>query len=56
MNQEPIISLVHDLDEKQGTYFAQMTVSGFKTAAEAEMCVNIIHKMFCGQEVAQVKS
>ena len=47
---EPVVSLVHN-KSPDGTYFAQMTVSGFRTEAQAGAALDHMQRLFCGAEM-----
>lgn len=46
---EPMISLVWDKSE-DGSYFAQMTVSGLTSADQARAAMDHMQRLFCGAE------
>ena len=46
---EPVASLKWD-ESEDGTYFAQITVSGLRSEKQAKAAVAHMQRMFCGQE------
>ncbi|GDY37745.1 hypothetical protein [Acidovorax sp. NB1] len=46
---EPVVSLKWDV-EADGTFIAQMTVSGLRTEQQAKAAVEHMQRLFCGQE------
>ena len=46
---EPVVSLKFD-EAGDGTYFAQLTVSGLRSEKQAEAVAAHIQRLFCGQE------
>mgnify|MGYP006347041327 CR=1 FL=1 len=46
---EPVASLKWD-GSADGTYFAQLTVSGLRSEQQAQAAVAHMRRLFCGQE------
>lgn len=46
---EPVASLKWD-EAADGTYFAQMTVSGLRSEKQAKAAAAHMQRLFCGQE------
>ena len=46
---EPVVSLKFD-EAGDGTYFAQLTVSGLRSERQAEAVAAHMQRLFCGQE------
>ena len=46
---EPVASLTWD-ESEDGTYFAQITVSGLRSEKQAKAAAAHMQRMFCGQE------
>ena len=46
---EPVVSLKFD-EAGDGTYFAQLTVSGLRSEKQAEAVAAHMQRLFCGQE------